>query len=61
MTTPIRRITLLQGVASAAVSAVTGYGPYRDYNRNYNWFDNLTKVSGKHTIKTGITIVHYNK
>ncbi|HYK60805.1 MAG TPA: carboxypeptidase regulatory-like domain-containing protein [Bryobacteraceae bacterium] len=47
--------------ASTAVSAVTGYGPYRDYNRNYNWFDNLTKVSGKHTIKTGITIVHYNK
>lgn len=46
---------------SGALSTVTGYGPYLDYNRNHNIFDNFTKVSGKHTIKAGVTIVHYEK
>ncbi len=46
---------------TSALSTVTGYGPYLDYNRNHNIFDNFTWVRGKHTIKAGATIVHYNK
>jgi hypothetical protein len=43
------------------IASVTGFGPYLDYNRNHNWFDNLSKIMGKHTIKAGVTIDHYNK
>jgi len=43
------------------VSSVTGYGPYRDYNRNHNWFDTLTKISGKHTLRFGVTAFKYEK
>jgi len=46
---------------SGALSSVVGYGPYNDYDRNHNIFDNFIKVAGKHTIKAGITIVHYEK
>ncbi len=46
---------------SGTISSVTGFGPYLDYNRNHNWFDNLTKIAGRHTIKAGVTVVHYNK
>jgi len=46
---------------SGALGTVTGYGPYRDYSRNHNWFDNFSKLHGKHTIKAGVTVVHYNK
>jgi hypothetical protein len=43
------------------VSSVTGYGPYRDYNRNHQLFDNFTKIAGKHTLKAGVTAFIYNK
>jgi hypothetical protein len=43
------------------VSAVTGFGPYRDYNRNHAVFDTLTKLMGKHTLKFGVTANHYQK
>ncbi len=46
---------------SSTISSVTGYGPYLDYNRNHNIFDNFTKIMGKHTLKAGVTIVHYEK
>jgi outer membrane receptor protein involved in Fe transport len=46
---------------TSALSSVIGFGPYLDYNRNHNIFDNFTKVAGKHTIKAGVTIVHYEK
>lgn len=46
---------------SGTVSSITGFGPYLDYNRNHNIFDNLSKVMGKHTLKAGVTIVHYEK
>jgi hypothetical protein len=46
---------------SGTISTVTGFGPYLDYNRNHNWFDNLTKIMGKHTLKVGVTIDRYNK
>ena len=43
------------------VSSVSGFGPYRDYNRNHAWFDTLTKTAGKHTLKFGMTANHYEK
>jgi hypothetical protein len=43
------------------ISALTGYGPYRDYNRNHNIFDNLVKIRGNHTLKTGVSINFYQK
>jgi carboxypeptidase family protein/TonB-dependent receptor-like protein len=42
-------------------TGITGYGPYRDYNRNHNIYDNMTKVLGRHTIKFGGTYNHYEK
>ena len=43
------------------VSSVTGYGPYRDYNRNQTWFDKITKIMGKHTFKAGVDVNKYSK
>lgn len=38
-----------------------GFGPYRDFNRNHNVFDNLTWIRGRHTTKFGVTYHHYAK
>jgi hypothetical protein len=56
-------VTLSQvpGLAFATGSSLTGFGPYRDYNRNHNIYDNVTKIHGSHTIKTGFTYNHYQK
>lgn len=40
---------------------VTGFGPYLDFNRNHNVFDNLSWVRGNHSLKFGISYNHYNK
>ena len=42
-------------------TGIAGYGPYRDYNRDHNLFDNMTKVVGRHTVKFGATYNHYQK
>lgn len=42
-------------------SSVLGYGPYNELNRNYNAFDNLTWIKGRHTFKFGISVNRYNK
>jgi TonB dependent receptor-like, beta-barrel len=42
-------------------SSITGFGPYRDFNRNYNVFDNLTKIIGRHTFKFGFVYNYYQK
>jgi len=42
-------------------STYVGYGPYNEYNKNFTWFDNLTKVMGRHTFKAGLSINRYNK
>ena len=42
-------------------STLNGYGPYNDYNRNWNGFDNLNWVKGRHTLKFGFTSNRYNK
>ena len=46
---------------AGTVGSVTGYGPYRDYSRSHNVFDNFSKIAGKHIFKAGVTYVHYNK
>jgi hypothetical protein len=40
---------------------VVGFGPYRDYNDNYNFFDNLTHNVGRHSLKFGFAYNHYQK
>jgi hypothetical protein len=42
-------------------SAIVGYGPYNEYNRNYTGFDNLTWVRGRHTLKAGFSVNRYQK
>jgi Carboxypeptidase regulatory-like domain/TonB dependent receptor-like, beta-barrel/TonB-dependent Receptor Plug Domain len=42
-------------------SSITGFGQYRDFNRNYNAFDNLTRVIGRHTFKFGVVYNYYQK
>jgi hypothetical protein len=38
-----------------------GFGPYKDYNRNHNWFDNVSISSGRHTYKFGFNYNWYQK
>ncbi len=48
-------------VTMSGVSSVTGYGPYDDFNRNHNAYDNLTKIMRKHTLKVGVSLNFYQK
>lgn len=41
--------------------ALSGFGPYRDYNRNHNAFGNLTKTLGRHALKMGASFNYYTK
>ncbi len=40
---------------------IAGVGPYIDYSRNHNVFDNFTWTRGRHTLKFGASINHYEK
>lgn len=40
---------------------LTGFGAYRDYNKNHNFFDNLTWVRGHHSLKFGVSYNYYTK
>ncbi|MFY9584862.1 MAG: carboxypeptidase regulatory-like domain-containing protein, partial [Candidatus Acidiferrales bacterium] len=42
-------------------SGLFGFGPYRDFNRNHNFFDNFTRILGRHTVKVGFTYHRYQK
>jgi hypothetical protein len=42
-------------------SSLLGYGPYNEYNKNFSWFDNLTWIKGRHTLKFGLSMNRYNK
>ena len=42
-------------------SAFSGFGDYRDYNRNHSVYDNLTKVWGRHVLKFGGQFHWYQK
>jgi hypothetical protein len=43
------------------IGALTGFGPYRDYNKNHNFFDTLTWVRGRHAFKFGGSYNYYIK
>jgi hypothetical protein len=62
---PAEPFTNTQGVVPSITltggSTLLGYGPYDEYNRNFNWFDNLTWIKGRHTWKFGISVNRYNK
>jgi hypothetical protein len=40
---------------------IAGFGPYRDFNRNHNFFANVTKTHGLHAIKFGMSFNYYTK
>jgi len=40
---------------------VAGFGPYDDFNRNHNIYDNLTWIRGLHTLKFGTSLNFYQK
>ncbi len=62
VTTPFPvTLTQVPTLAFTSGTSITGYGPYRDYNRNHNIFDNLTKIHGDHTFRFGATYNHYQK
>lgn len=42
------------------LSPLRGYGTYDNLSRNYNIFDNLTMVRGRHTLKFGFTYNYYS-
>jgi hypothetical protein len=51
----------LARVPSLATFNVSSFGPYDDFNRNHNFYDNLTKILGRHTIRAGVSVHHYQK
>jgi outer membrane receptor protein involved in Fe transport len=42
-------------------SGLATFGQYRDFNRNYTFFDNMTKIHGAHTLKFGFSYNYYQK
>jgi hypothetical protein len=42
-------------------SSIVGYGPYHEKNQNYNYYDAVTWVHGRHTMKFGYSLERYNK
>lgn len=46
---------------SPGYAGVAGFGPYDDFNRNHNVYDNLTWIRGLHTLKFGTSIHYYQK
>lgn len=44
-----------------SLASIAGFGTYKDYNKNHNIFDNLTWISGRHTLKFGAAYYHYQK
>ncbi len=56
-------VTLNQvpSLAFSGGTSLTTFGPYRDFNRNHNIFDNVTKIHGDHTFRFGLSYNHYEK
>ncbi|HJQ26828.1 MAG TPA: carboxypeptidase regulatory-like domain-containing protein [Blastocatellia bacterium] len=46
---------------SPGYAGVAGFGPYDDFNRNHNVFDNVTWIHGLHTWKFGTSMNFYQK
>ena len=62
---PAEPFTNTQGViptvAISGGTSILGYGPYHEQNRNYTFFDSVTWIRGRHTLKFGWNTNRYNK
>ncbi len=62
---PAEPFTNTQGVVPnvslTSGTSIVGYGPYNERNRNYTFFDNVTWIKGRHTLKFGWNTNRYNK
>ncbi len=61
---PLPFAVSLQRLPSLTITGgtgVAGFGPYRDFNRDHNAYDNLTKILGRHSIKAGASVHRYQK
>lgn len=54
-------LTRVPTLAVSGFSSLTGYGPYDDYNRNFNIYDNFTRIMGKTQLRLGFTFNYYQK
>src|SRR5665213_3543406 len=54
-------LSLIPTLSFSGGTSILGYGPYRDYNRNNNIFDNMTEIVGSHTVRFGFVFNHYQK
>ncbi len=54
-------LTLVPSLSFTGGTTIQGYGPYKDYNRNYNYYDNMTKIWGQQTFRYGAVFNHYQK
>ena len=48
-------------VGMTSGSSLVGYGPYHEHNKNYNFYDSVTWIRGRHTLKFGYSLNRYNK
>lgn len=48
-------------LAISGGTGILGYGPYNEQNRNYTFFDNVTWIKGRHSLKFGWSTNRYNK
>ncbi|HUI56720.1 MAG TPA: carboxypeptidase-like regulatory domain-containing protein [Bryobacteraceae bacterium] len=42
-------------------TGILGYGPYNEFNKNYNLYDSVSWIRGRHTIRFGLSANRYNK
>ena len=54
-------LSRIPNVAIQGGTSISSFGPYRDFNRDHNIYDNFTWIHGKHTMKYGISYQHYQK
>jgi hypothetical protein len=48
-------------VSFTSGSSIIGYGPYNEYNKNFNIYDQVIWIRGRHTLKFGVSANRYNK
>jgi hypothetical protein len=54
-------LTRIPSLTFTGGSSITGFGSYRDYDRNHNVFANVNKVISRHSWRAGISYNHYEK
>jgi len=52
---------VIPSVSFTGGSSILGYGPYNEFNKNYNFYDSITWIRGRHTLKFGYSLNRYNK